>query len=434
MSLSADWTDLRCMRGIRMSDGYVQVVPGDSGRIGMLSHAGDQTLTAVRIPEGVAVIEAKAFSQCEHLRTVYLPASLTNIDMKSFENCPLEEIYFSGTRQQWQAIEISPQGSASITAARKHFAGGSQGQENVIPAADQSEELYCRLRSLLGVGDGRFHIFAPDLCLDGVLTKPGDCTLLVFPQGSTMLIDTGYFANLPRVEEFLRRSGLRGLDYLVFSHADGDHVSNAQAIADFLYEVPAGTIRHFWWTGQAFGTVVPAFLKTLQERGVPMELDVRAGKRFVIDGVQVDILGPTDEEMQQDCSQGEIRNSQSMMMKFTYGKASYLTCGDLYAAQEAAVIRRCGELLKADICKTNHHGCFTSNTVPWLDAVRAKVVFSCSNDNGSTALAEEMARRQTAYYTTGCQGSILISADTEGTYHVMTQYDCGLRCSQRVNE
>lgn len=417
-----------------MSDVCVQVIPDEGGRIGVLSHAGDRELTEVRIPEGVTVIEAKAFSQCENLRTVHLPSSLTHIDMKGFENCPLDEIFFAGTHQQWRAVEISPQGSASITVAQKHFAGGAGVSETAVPAVDRSEAIFCRIRNLLGSGDGALHILAPDLCMDGVLTKPGDLTLLVFPRGSTMLIDTGYFKNLPKVTAFLLRTGLEKLDYMVFSHADGDHVSNAQAIADHLYGWPGGGIREFWWTGQTFGTVIPAFLKTLRERGVPMDLNVRAGRCFEIDGVRVEILGPTDEEMLKDCAQGEVRNSQSMMMKFTYGKASYLTCGDLYAAQEAEVVRRCGETLQADICKSNHHGCFTSNTKPWLDAVKAKIVFSCSNDNGSAALAEEMELRKTAYYTTGCQGTILISAAAEGTYRVMTQYDRGLHCSQRVNE
>lgn len=402
--------------------------------IDVLRHAKDSALEEVAVSEGVEVIGAKAFSQCGRLRALYLPRSLTHIDMKAFEQCPLEDIYYAGTAQQWEEVEISPQGSEPITAARKHFASGGPAPKGLTPGEDRKEEIFRKIRGLIkNGGDGRFHVVSPDLCIDGILTKPGDLTLLIFPRGSTMLIDTGYFKNLPKVMEFLEGAGLKDLDCLVFSHADGDHVSNARAITETLIEKRNGTIRRFWWTGQNFGSYVPDAIEYLRAHGAELDLEVRAGRQFTIDGVRVEILGPTKEELALDPSDGETRNSQSMMMKFTYGAASYLTCGDLYAAQEAAVAERWGGALRSDISKANHHGCFTSNTKEWLDAVGGKIIFSCSNDNGSTALARELKDRGVDYYSTGCHGTILVSASAEGVYEVLTQYDWGLRCSQRVN-
>ena len=400
--------------------------------IGVLSYAKDADVTKLILSEGVEIIGAKAFSQCENLRTVCLPRSLTHIDMKAFELCPLEDIHYAGTERQWAGVEISPQGSEPISSARKHFIPGDPAPS--VSIEDRKEEIFRSIRTLLAQGgDGRFHIAAPDLCMDGILTKPGDLTFLIFPQGSTMLIDTGYFKNLPKVMDFLEGCGIRSLDYLVFSHADGDHVSNARAITETIIERWNGSIRHFWWTGQNFSSYVPDAIAYLRAHGTELDLEVRAGRSFTIDGVQVEILGPTEEDMAQDPADGEVRNSQSMMMKFTYGAASYLTCGDLYAAQEKTVVHRLGSALNAAISKTNHHGCFTSNTKEWMDAVGGKIIFSCSNDNGSTALVQDLEDRGVDYYSTGCQGTLLISADREGTYEVLTQYGRGLRCSQRVN-
>lgn len=399
------------------------------GTIGALSCAKDSALEELELLEGVKVVEAKAFSQCENLAVLRLPRSLTHIDMKAFEGCPIQDIYYAGSAEEWAAVEISPQGSESITAARKHFASGGASCAALRPQGDNKETVFRTLRDLIASGgDGRLHIASPDLCMEGVLTKPGDLTVMVFPRGSTMLIDTGYFTNLPKVVEFLDGIGLKQLDYLVFSHADGDHVGNARAIAERL-----DTIRNFWWTGQCFGQVVPLLIEYLQERGTCVDLEVRAGRQFTIDGVQVDILGPTEEELTLDSADGETRNSQSMIMKFTWGETAYLTCGDLYAAQEQTVVRRWGGQLRCTISKTNHHGCFTSNTAQWLDAVGGKIIFSCSNDNGSTALAEDLARRGVDYYSTGCNGTLLISADHAGCCMVSTRYDWGLRCIQRVN-
>ena len=412
-----------------MREGKTKTLSGKT--IGVLSHAKDLSIHTAILSEGVDVIEAKAFSNCENLKTVYLPCSLTHIDMKAFEQCPLADIYYSGTQCQWAEVEISPQGSESITAARKHFSPSDP--VCVSPAEDRKEAVFAAVRDLLAHGgDGRFHIVAPNLCIDGVLTKPGDLTFLIFPHGSTMLIDTGYFKNLPKVMEFLQNCGIRSLDYLAFSHADSDHVSNARAIIEHIAG-GGGSIRHFWWTGQNFGPYVPDAIVSLRGLGAEVDIEVRAGRSFLIDGVSVEILGPTEDDMAGDSADGEVRNSQSMMIKFTHGRAAYLTCGDLYAAQEEKVVHRLGNTLKSTISKTNHHGCFTSNTKAWLDTVDSTIIFSCSNDNGSTALARDLEARGVAYYSTGCHGTLLISAGPDGSCEVRAQYQRGLRCSQRVN-
>lgn len=421
------------MKGIDMKKNRELTLPAGESVVEALRYAGNLEIASVTVPEGVEILGAKAFSQCRELRTLQLPGSLTHIEMKCFEGCPLEDIFYRGSANQWMQLEISPQGSGSIITARKHFSeGGPAGP--VVCRENRGEELLERIRSLLVAGgDGRLHIVAPGLCVEGVLTKPGDMTLLIFPEGATMLIDTGHAANLGRVMEFLRGIGLTHLDYMAFSHADADHVSNAQAIGDYLYSEQGGVIRNFWWTGQRFGEIVPAFIDFLRARDVQLDLRVLAGRRFWIQGVEVQILGPTEEELRLDPRDQDIRNSQSMMMRFAFGAASYLTCGDLYAAQEAAAVKRCGQALRADISKTNHHGCFTSNSSIWLDAVGGRLMFSSGNDNGSTLLARELHSRGVTYLSTGCQGTLLISASAEGAYETDTQYNGELRCIQRIN-
>lgn len=246
-----------------------------------------------------------------------------------------------------------------------------------------------------------------------------------------MLIDTGYLANFEKVQAFLTGIGLKRLDYFVFSHCDGDHVSNAQAIADMVLAQPGGRIGQFLSTGQIFGQYVPSFFAFLREQGIPLDVQVRAGRVFHIDGVKLEILGPTDEDMTMDVNDGTCRNNQSMIMKFTYGNASYLTAGDLYETQEAEVVRRYGEKLKVDVWKSNHHGAFTSNTPVWMDAVGGKIMFSLANDNGETPLTLRAQARDIRCLSTGCHGLIWISAGMDGSYQLRTQYHNGLRMFQR---
>lgn len=409
------------------------ILPAEETVVPHLHYAKDESIVEAVVPEGVRVLGAKAFSACVNLKTVHLPKSLTNIDMKCFEKGNLREVFYAGSRAMWNQIEMSPTGSQALLGAEIHF-GETDPHDNdpYIPGDGDREMLSRQIRNLLNGGDGRLHIIAPELCVEGVRTKPGDMSLLIFPKGSTMLIDTGYLSNISKVKGFLEGIGLKQLDYFVFSHCDSDHVSNAQTIADLLLAQPGGRIGQCLSTGQIFGPYVPDFFAFLRERNIPLDMNVRAGRVFDIDGVVLEILGPTDEDMMMDSNDGACRNNQSMIMKFTYGKASYLTAGDLYEKQEAEVARRYGDKLKVDVWKSNHHGAYTSNTPVWLDALGGKIVFSLSNDNGETPLTLALQERGVQCLATGCQGLILISASEDGTYQLQTQYHDGLRMFQRV--
>ena len=62
----------------------------------------------VTISEGITTIEAQAFSCCNNITTVMMPASITFISSKVFEECRrLTDIYYNGTIAEWEAIAKS---------------------------------------------------------------------------------------------------------------------------------------------------------------------------------------------------------------------------------------------------------------------------------------------------------------------------------------
>lgn len=56
-----------------------------------------------------------------------------------------------------------------------------------------------------------------------VAAKQGDCCLVVFPNGETMLIDVAMKEYYPILEHNLKRLGVTHIDYLVLSHPHDDH-------------------------------------------------------------------------------------------------------------------------------------------------------------------------------------------------------------------
>ena len=69
--------------------------------------SGCSGLTSVSIPEGVTSIGIYAFSGCSGLTSVTIPEGVTSIGDWAFGGCDaITDVYYSGTEEEWQAIEI----------------------------------------------------------------------------------------------------------------------------------------------------------------------------------------------------------------------------------------------------------------------------------------------------------------------------------------
>lgn len=76
---------------------------GPAGPIG--AFMGCQNLKKVEIPDGVTQLEAGCFFLCENLEILTIPESVAKIDLCNVFPDALSEIYYSGTEEQWNAIE-----------------------------------------------------------------------------------------------------------------------------------------------------------------------------------------------------------------------------------------------------------------------------------------------------------------------------------------
>lgn len=64
-----------------------------------------RALSEITVPNGVTEIGSCAFAGCEKLTRITIPASVTAIGMDAFLKCDsLTDIYYAGTKEQWQKI------------------------------------------------------------------------------------------------------------------------------------------------------------------------------------------------------------------------------------------------------------------------------------------------------------------------------------------
>jgi competence protein ComEC len=202
----------------------------------------------------------------------------------------------------------------------------------------------------------------------------GDAIAIRFPDDATWLVDAGPGwgggdEGRRTVVPWLRRHGVRSLEWLVTTHPDLDHIGGARSV---LAGVP---VRRWGSGGPVAGS--DAYLDLVSHAGSgrlpPAEL-LRAGRRLAQGGVSIDVLHPSDEWVPRDPYASRIpSNEGSAVLLMSAGACRLLLTGDLGSPGEAALIAALGDSLRAEILHVGHHGSRHSSSAPFLAAVRPRI-------------------------------------------------------------
>ena len=118
-------------------NGLTRVTLG-SGLKGIGSQAfnGCSSLSGIVIPEGVPAIEAFTFQDCSNLMEITIPRTVTSIGIYAFDGCyGLSKVTFTGTRSQWNAIDMDD-GNDPLLSANITFAGSGPAAPTVTAGTD----------------------------------------------------------------------------------------------------------------------------------------------------------------------------------------------------------------------------------------------------------------------------------------------------------
>lgn len=90
-------------------------------RISEMGFANCKELVSITIPKGVKSIGEEAFANCDNLTTVNIAVSVASIRDSAFVGCgKLQDVYYDGTQEQWQKIQIDS-GNENLINATIHF-------------------------------------------------------------------------------------------------------------------------------------------------------------------------------------------------------------------------------------------------------------------------------------------------------------------------
>jgi competence protein ComEC len=238
-------------------------------------------------------------------------------------------------------------------------------------------------------------------------------TLIVSPTGETMLIDTGDWRNDGEyVLQYLQRHNITRIDHLVTSHADADHIGGHAAIINY-YETRANGIGAVYDPGIASSSsTYQRYLDAVEQHNVTL-FKTQKGDHIQFEGATVTVLGPPNPYIA-----NKERNENSIVLKVTYGKTSFLLPGDAAQQEEQYLLKQYNSSLNSTVLFAGHHGSRFSTSDAFLDAVTPQaVMISSAYDSQYGHPQEEMLNRLAARniptYWTAVHGIIVLDSTGE---------------------
>ena len=225
----------------------------------------------------------------------------------------------------------------------------------------------------------------------------GQATLIVSPEGESMLVDTGWPGfegrDAQRIAETAKQAGMKQIDYLVTTHYHTDHVGGVPQLAE---QIP---IIHFVDHGptqegsERAKKLYENYQEVLKEG---QHLAVEPGDHVPLKGADVLVLTAAGKVINSPiegagaenplCTSAERReedkseNAQSLGFLLTFGEFRFINLGDLTWNKELDLVCPDNRVGTVDVYLTTHHGLHSSGPAAIVHALRPRVAIM---NNGS---------------------------------------------------
>lgn len=240
----------------------------------------------------------------------------------------------------------------------------------------------------------------------------GDSELIQFA-GKNILIDAGDQDAGPRVESYLRSHEITALDLVVATHPHDDHI---RGLIPLLKDFP---IKQVLDSGQSHTTqTFSTYLNLIDQKNIPFETAQRGQTIDLDPAIKIEVLSPPSTLFQDDL------NQNSIVLKITYNKVSFLLMGDAGIEAENSLLSS-GYDLKSTVLKVGHHGSSSSTSSGFLAKVQPEIEIievGAGNDYGHPSQKTLSALQNTGsqIYRTDTNGNIVVTTDGL-TYSVTTE-------------
>lgn len=225
-------------------------------------------------------------------------------------------------------------------------------------------------------------------------------------EGDTdILIDTGYDNSCKEIKSYLNRYNCENLNAVFITHPDADHIGGMSEILNtygadtlYMYSLPAEI--------EPQTEEYSDLQNSVKENNITVSY-LKSDDNLIFGNLNFEIISPSEPY--------NSTNENSLVMRLTYGKNTFLFTGDISKKVEEALLNSDLEL-KSDVLKVAHHGSMTSSSEEFLDAVNPKFSIVSAGDydsavpDYSTLLRLEKC---SDVYITSDDGTIAVTSDGE---------------------
>ena len=275
-------------------------------------------------------------------------------------------VVLAGCTSGLSGTDTGADGSVATTAVGETTATNATGTASATPEGELSVHL-------LNVGQG-------------------SSTLIIGPEGETILIDTGDWRNKGEdVITYLEAKDVTRIDHLVTTHPDADHIGGHAAVIEH-FETNAEGVGAVYDPGIASSSATyERYLDAVEKYDVTL-YRTQAGDSIQLSGVEAQILAPPEGYLA-----GDDRNENSLVLHLQFGASSFLLPGDGETASEEYLVETYGDRLNATVLAAGHHGSQSSTSEEFLDTVSPQAaVISSAYDSQYGHPHEEVLERLAA--------------------------------------
>ena len=197
------------------------------------------------------------------------------------------------------------------------------------------------------LSDGGFQLTVLDVGQGSAAVIQTQKHVAVFDTGARFSdrMDAGSGVVVP----YLRSQGITGIDRLIISHGDADHIGGAAAILEYFPDVEV--------IGQ-----------DLESLATDNKGPCKESVNWQWDGVDFRFISPDDTLVRSN-----KRNNRSCVLRVSSPSGSALFTGDIERAVESQLIEKYGDSLSADVLIVPHHGSNTSSTQAFIQTIKPEL-------------------------------------------------------------
>jgi beta-lactamase superfamily II metal-dependent hydrolase len=218
----------------------------------------------------------------------------------------------------------------------------------------------------------------------------GQATLIVDPQGPSLLVDTGWDGfegrDAGRIVSAAKAAGLKRIDYVLITHYHRDHVGGVPELAR---QIKIGTFVDHGPNMEDSDDTRKLYAAYEKAIGQSRHLVMRPGDRLPFKDIKAQILTASGEHISSPlpganhpnpvcASEPEAKadvteNSRSLGILISYGQFRFIDLGDLTKKKERELACPNNLIGAVDLYLTTHHGLSQSNAKALVDALHPRV-------------------------------------------------------------